>query len=449
MGAEGRMRVALTGAAGHLGSLVLARLVADPAVSLVHAVDPVTPWLASRKCRHFAVDITDPVALGKAVSGCDAVIHMAFNVDRPDAPERMRATNVDGSAVVARACAENHVGRLVFVSSGAAYGFAPDRPLDVDETVPTRDTPDFLYAHHKWASEQAAMEAAARSPGMSLAILRPAICIGPHAKTAFAVLMRKRRIVCVADTPLQMVWDEDLADAVLRALHASATGAFNIGTAAALTYSEIAAEMGAGLQRVPKQLALAAVRLKNRAATLGLARAVEEAWVRYAVRAPNLIADRARADLAWQPAFPTAREAIRHFGETVPDARSRRLVLMRAALPPRTEQTTRDPWRINLHLTGRHGGDLVVHGDGRWVVLRPGRERGADAITRMPMAAFARCLLSRPRVEAGAGDAGIDVWGDEPDRVRSHLLETLTAMARALDEAPMRRALVSRLLSAA
>ena len=424
------LRVALTGAAGHLGSLVLNRLVMDEAVGSIHAIDLAEPFLASRKSRHFRLDISDADALQGALAGCDAAIHMAFNVDRPDRPAQMHATNVGGSSAIAQACRDARVGKLVWISSGAAYGFAADRPERVDEAQPIADTPDFLYASHKWASEKAVGRIAAETPDMALTILRPAICIGPYAKTAFAQLMRARTIVCVDDTPLQVLWDEDLAEAVMAALHAPATGAFNVGAAEPLRYSEIAERMDARLRKVPAPLALASIHAKNVLARLGLARAVETAWVRYAARAPDLVVARARDELGWTPAHATCAEVLRHFGATVPHARARTLrrwvgALAQDARAPEGSQAATN-LHLNLHLTGLEGGDLhldIGQTGNNWAT---GRQRGAHAFVRAPLDLFMRTAAGE--MDAAEFTANAAIWADEPARVQEQLQAALTGV---------------------
>ena len=418
------MRVALTGASGHLGSLVLLRLVADPQVSSIVALDLMPPWLHSRKLYSCTVDIADSIAVREAISGCDTVVHMAFNVDRPDAPERMFETNVTGTRAVAAACRDAGVGRIVYVSSGAVYGFSDDRPVQVDEAVPAVDTPGFLYAHHKWLGERALMDAFDGTPNIGLAILRPAICIGPHAKTAFAALMRKRTIVCIEDTPLQVLWDEDLAAAVHAAVHARAAGAFNVAAGEPLRYSEIAKVIGGRYRRIPAAIALASIRVKNVLARLGLVRAVEEAWVKHAPRAPDLVADRARRELGWSPQFPTCRDALEHFAETVPVPNSRRLArLLGGSLSEgRSPVSDESPFKVNVHLTGRDGGDVTVkRSEGRYIWSN-GRARGADAVVRVPFAVFEHAVLSGETSDLVTAS---EVWSDDVEVVRQVMLEGL------------------------
>ena len=72
-------------------------------------------------------DILDEGRLGEAVSGQDAVVHLAAVSDVSAAgrdPAGARAANVDGTRNVARACESGGVGMLVFASSAAVYGDA-------------------------------------------------------------------------------------------------------------------------------------------------------------------------------------------------------------------------------------------------------------------------------------------------------------------------------------
>ena len=65
-------------------------------------------------------DLTDAASVGRAVRGCDAVIHCAadYRIWVPD-PEAMRAVNVEGTRAVMRAALAEGVRRVVHVSSVA------------------------------------------------------------------------------------------------------------------------------------------------------------------------------------------------------------------------------------------------------------------------------------------------------------------------------------------
>lgn len=108
------MRVLVTGSAGFIGRVVVSRLAAagHTVSSFDRADDP-----------HD--DITDLTRMRAAVSGCQAVVHLAakvgLGVDLSDIVDYVQTNDV-GTAVVLRAAAESEVPRVVYASSMVVYG---------------------------------------------------------------------------------------------------------------------------------------------------------------------------------------------------------------------------------------------------------------------------------------------------------------------------------------
>ncbi len=108
------MRVLLTGAAGFIGTAVTG-LMTGAGVDLV-------PYDLSSDVQD---DITDLDRVTEAMTGCQAVVHLAakvgLGVDLRDMDDYVR-TNDLGTAIVLRAAAETGVGRVVYASSMVVYG---------------------------------------------------------------------------------------------------------------------------------------------------------------------------------------------------------------------------------------------------------------------------------------------------------------------------------------
>ena len=108
------MKVLVTGGAGFIGRSVTDQLRAagHEAVVFDRAVDP-------------ADDVTDLGRVSAAISGCDAVAHLAAKVglglDIDDVDDYVRHNDL-GTAVVLRAAARHRVARLGYASSMVVYG---------------------------------------------------------------------------------------------------------------------------------------------------------------------------------------------------------------------------------------------------------------------------------------------------------------------------------------
>jgi uronate dehydrogenase len=111
-------RVAITGAAGHIGS-VLRRGLADRPLRLLDR----RPLAAERESDQVRqVDLGDPVATGDALAGVEAVVHLAACPD--EAPfDRILADNVVATQHVFEAARLQSVRRVVFASSVHVTGF--------------------------------------------------------------------------------------------------------------------------------------------------------------------------------------------------------------------------------------------------------------------------------------------------------------------------------------
>jgi UDP-glucose 4-epimerase len=149
------MRVLVTGGAGYIGSVVIEALlaashdvVAYDDLSTGHRDAVIPPARLVEGALH------DPVALGAALRGVDAVIHMAARAlvgESVAIPAAYYETNVIGGLALLEAMRAAGVGLLVFSSSAAVYGAAEKQPIDeADPVLPTNP-----YGETKLAFERA------------------------------------------------------------------------------------------------------------------------------------------------------------------------------------------------------------------------------------------------------------------------------------------------------
>ncbi|MBB5079800.1 NAD-dependent epimerase/dehydratase family protein [Nonomuraea endophytica] len=165
------MRVLVTGAAGRLGTAVLAELAEHQVTALV-AEDP-GPIAAERV---VVGDARDPAAVRAALEGADAVVHTAA-LASPEvaAPEVVFAANTQATFTVLNEAGEHGVRRAVIASSlsitGLPFARSPRSPeyLPLDEHVPAQiEDP---YALSKQVDEATAAMMGRRH-GMTVAALR-------------------------------------------------------------------------------------------------------------------------------------------------------------------------------------------------------------------------------------------------------------------------------------
>ena len=219
------MRIFLTGATGFVGHHV-ARVLAAKGAEL---------RLLVRKCSSLSNlegiagethvgDLAQPESLRSALSGCDAVVHVAadYRLWTRD-PAAMYRANVEGTRGLLRLASEVGVARFVYTSSVATMHFRTDgQVIDEETPVSLRDMVGH-YKRSKFMAEEQAIAAAQR--GQEVIILNPTTPIGPNdAKPTptgrIFVDFLNRRFPAYMDTGLNLVDVAEVArthaDALIR-----------------------------------------------------------------------------------------------------------------------------------------------------------------------------------------------------------------------------------------
>ncbi|MFT4911263.1 MAG: UDP-glucose 4-epimerase [Natronomonas sp.] len=164
------MTTLVTGGLGYLGSRLLRELAARPAV-----VDgPIRVLDNLQRPRHHVLwglpdagdydddyefvrgDVRDEEVVSEAMTGVDAVVHLAAitNAARStEIPEETRTVNRDGALTVFEAAREAGVEEFVYASTCSVYGTTEGV---VDETADT--APESPYAEAKRAAERAILD---------------------------------------------------------------------------------------------------------------------------------------------------------------------------------------------------------------------------------------------------------------------------------------------------
>lgn len=131
-----RGRVLVTGAAGRVGRVLVPGLTGLG--WSVRALDRV-PVEPGPGVEPVAAELADRAALDAAVTGVDAVVHLAaIPVEAPF--DDILTENIDGTYRTMDAARRAGVERFVYASSNHAVGFAPRQPLIPADTPPRPDT---------------------------------------------------------------------------------------------------------------------------------------------------------------------------------------------------------------------------------------------------------------------------------------------------------------------
>lgn len=172
------MRIAVTGATGHLGAN-LVRLLIERGHTVralhhrSHGLDPLEGLPIERR----PCDVLDVATLQAGFAEVDAVINLAAVISiRGDPDGRVMRTNVEGPRNVVAACLETGVAKLIHFSS--IHAFRLGKPGDVidEDNAPADDT-CFRYDYSKALGEREVLAGVER--GLDATILNPTGVIGP------------------------------------------------------------------------------------------------------------------------------------------------------------------------------------------------------------------------------------------------------------------------------
>lgn len=314
------MRIAITGASGNAGTALLRNLqrqLAKKPGSLqlvgVSRRQPDTSREPYSGVQWHSLDVgreQDMPLLEKALSGVDAVVHLAWQIQPNRDLELLHRTNVTGTRNVLDAAARAGVKQVVCASSVGAYSRS-GKDQRRDESWPAGGMAGSHYSRHKAQQEKLLDSFVAANPGIAVARLRPALIFQEDAGAeigryflgrALPRLVSPKPWLPILPVPdnlvFQAVHADDVAEAYWRAVDQRASGAFNIAAEPVLTPQELGRILGAKrILPIPMRLLHAVVDLTWRARM----QPTDSGWVEMAAGAPIMDTSRAWLVLGWEP----------------------------------------------------------------------------------------------------------------------------------------------------
>lgn len=234
------MKILVTGATGKVGSRFVPRLLAKGYnVRILVRDASKAAALAELGAEIVTGDLFDAAGLAPAVTGVDAVIHLAALFRTFTDNEGIIKTNHEGSVALGDAAVAAGVKRFVFVSTSNVYGSGYGHPARENDVVNINDPRP--YASSKIAAEQELLKKA-----MDVRVLRLGFVYGdkdPHIEEIIPLLKKMKRH---SGSRMHMVHHLDVAQALIMLLEREGLNGeiFNIADDAPITLYELADSVG-------------------------------------------------------------------------------------------------------------------------------------------------------------------------------------------------------------
>jgi UDP-glucose 4-epimerase len=328
--------------------------------------------LATQVPSLFGCDVADPVSaieemdfvhadtrqsvIGKLVRQLriDTVVHMAVTVDSAAEARLAHESNVIGTMNVLAGCAgpSSPVRRLVVKSSQAVYGAAPGDPSFLTEQVAGSDRPAYGLKRDLLEMEQLAQEFSLRTSGCSVCMLRLGYRVGEGTKLGSYLSLPIVPTFAGFDPRLQLLHEDDAAEAFVRATMAAHEGVFNVAADGIVLLSQAIAIMGGKAVPILPPYGRWLGRMALRAAGVDLPEHLADVLAFGSVADCSSLA----AAFGWKPAYNT-RAVIDSL------ARGKDVEVIEAPSPPQE-------YELQVYLQRRRRRERNGHADGALALRR-------------------------------------------------------------------------------
>jgi len=234
------MKILVTGATGKVGSRLVPRLLAKGYDVRVLVRDATKATALAAAGAELAIgDLFDNATLAPAVTGVDAIIHLAALFRTFTDNEGIVKTNHTGTIALADAAIAAGIKRFIFVSTGNVYGTGYRHPAKETDFVNINDPR--AYSSSKIAAEQELLKM-----DLDVTVLRLGFVYGdqdPHIKEIIPLLKKMKRH---SGYRMHMVHHLDVAQALILLLKANDLNGeiFNIADDAPISLYELANSFG-------------------------------------------------------------------------------------------------------------------------------------------------------------------------------------------------------------
>jgi nucleoside-diphosphate-sugar epimerase len=264
-----RVRILITGSTGYLGSKAVDLLGKEPGVELF-GIDLNSPRQASSYKVFRTGSVTDPDVMERIFDAArpDIAVHLAFAVNPLHDRAREEFIDREGTRIFLSECDRHDVGKVVVLTSVAAYGAFEDNDYPLNEKSRVRGVHGYAYSWMKAETDLMVQDYQRAHPECEVVILRPALFVGPNTHNSFfdvlkyPVVPQVREKGETRDPEFQFIHEDDMAACLAAAvLKPGLKGAYNVAGEGRVRFSELVREYGKRAIPVPRWLLKPAAKL--------------------------------------------------------------------------------------------------------------------------------------------------------------------------------------------
>jgi UDP-glucose 4-epimerase len=268
------------------------------------------------------------VAIGKLIRRLkvDTVVHLAVMVDSPRDERSIHETDVIGTMNILAGCSapSGTVRRLIVKSSQVAYGAGPNDASFFSEEMTNPERPTSSITRDLLDMEQLVSEFALRNESCQVTVLRLGFRVSEDTTLASYLSLPIVPTFAGFDPRLQLLHEDDAAEAIVRAVLGEHPGVFNVAAGGVVLLSQAIAIMGG----TPAPILPPYARWIGRLALRAMTRVQLPAHLADVI-AYGSVMDCSRLEVAfgWKPAY-TSRQVMDGL------ARGKELEVIEAPSPP-------------------------------------------------------------------------------------------------------------------
>jgi len=234
------MKILVTGATGKVGSRFVPRLLAKGyQVNILVRDEAKAAALAELGAKVIVGDLFDEANLVTALTGVDAVVHLAALFSTLTDDDGIVKTNYTGTIALAEAAIAAGVRKFIFVSTGNVYSLGYGHPAGEDDPVNINDSR--AYAASKIAAEQELLKM-----DLDVTVLRLGFVYGDKDPHIAEILPWLKKLKRHSGSRMHMVHHLDVAQALFLLLQAKNLSGeiFNIADDAPISLYELVESVG-------------------------------------------------------------------------------------------------------------------------------------------------------------------------------------------------------------